>query len=256
MSRTFSSRLAGSCLPVLSLLIAFFFVGCDSSDDDEAPGTVTVQMTHTVGNEVLVFNDQRFTNAAGNNYSVTLLEYIITDVALRTAGGSSVSISDVEYVNAEDAATQSFSMANVPGDTYTGITFTFGIDGPENTTGALPSTAEFNNMAWPAQMGGGYHYMRLEGFYAGATGQVGFPVHTGPTMGNDFSIDVALPGTIVVDGGETEVELVMDINEWFANPDIYDFRDFQGMIMGNATAQALLQANGADVFSFGNVQRN
>lgn len=237
----------------VALLALFITAGCDSNEED-APGTVTVQMNHTVSGDDLALNSLQYTNTAGNLYSVSLLEYIITNVTLQTAGGGAVALSEVQYVNADDASSQRFSAPDIAGGTYSGITFTFGIDGARNTTGALPNTTVFNNMAWPAGMGGGYHYMRLEGRFQGDAGEGGFAVHTGPTMGADYSFDVTLPANIRVDGGETVVEVEMDVNEWFGNPNIYDFRDVQGGIMGNASLQQVLQANGMDIFSIGSVE--
>jgi hypothetical protein len=105
-------------------------------------------------------------------------------------------------------------------------------------------------MAWPnvAPMMGGYHYMRCEGTWD--AGSMGFATHTGPSMGMDFSFEVSMDTDVVITtGGTTTVTLQMDVNEWYANPNLYDFMDHDGPIMGNTATQALLRQNGADVFT-------
>jgi len=237
-------------------LVVFFLLvvaGCDSVDDEAASGRVVLVLDHTVGDEALALDEIRYTNAAGNRYGVTLLEYILTDIALHKADGTQVPLRAAHYVNAADGATHRFAVEAIPAGTYTGVSFTVGVTGPDNTFGALPNTTDFANMVWPAQMGGGterYHYMRFEGRYEQAEGApASFLVHTGPTGGNDNSISPALAADFAVGGADREIRVQMDLGAWLAQPNVYDFRAHEGMIMGNQAAQAMLQANGASVFS-------
>ncbi len=227
------------------VLTACCFLACGGSDDDQ--GKVTVHFNHTVANADLEPEDILYTNAAGNEYGVTRLEYIVSAIALETAGGKRVELAEFHYRNAFVSATRSIS-AKVPGGEYTALRFTFGIDGTKNETGALPNVDYLNNMAWPAPMGGGYHYMRLEGLFRTDDGQGAFLTHTGPAGGEDFSFAIALPLSLTVSGDEWAISVVMDLNEWYDAPSLYDFND-RGGIMGNADAQLTLQGNGSTVFS-------
>ena len=127
-----------------------FLLACGNSDDDQ--GEVTVHFNHTVAGADLQHEDILYTNAAGNEYSVTRLEYIVSDIALETAGGKRVELAEFHYRDAFVDATRSI-VAQVPGAEYAALHFTFGIDGAKNETGALPSVDHFNNMAWPAPYG-------------------------------------------------------------------------------------------------------
>ena len=60
---------------------------------------------------------------------------------------------------------------------------------------------------------------------------------------------------LVVAGGEWEINVVMDINQWYDTPAIYDFGD-RGGIMGNADAQSTLRDNGNSVFAVGSIGRH
>ena len=229
----------------LILAACCFLLACGDSDDDQ--GEVTVLFNHTVAGADLKHEDILYTNAAGNEYGVTRLEYIVSDIALETAGGKRVELAEFHYRNAFVSATRSVA-AKVPGGQYAALHFTFGIDGAKNETGALPSVDHFNNMAWPTPMGGGYHYMRLEGLFRTDDGEGAFLTHTGPAGGEDFSFAVSLPLFLTVSGDEWAIAVIMDLNEWYDEPSLYDFSG-RGGIMGNADAQLILQGNGATVFS-------
>ncbi len=231
----------------LILAACCLLVACGDSDEDQ--GEVTIYFNHTVAGADLEHEHILYTNAAGNEYGVTRLEYIVSDIALETAGGKRVALAEFHYRNAFVGATRSIS-AKVPGGEYTALRFTFGIDGASNETGALPSVDHFNNMAWPAPMGGGYHYMRMEGLFRTDDGEGAFLTHTGPAGGEDFSLAVSLPLSLTVSGDEWAIAVVMDLNEWYDAPSLYDFNG-RGGIMGSADAQLILQENGATVFSLG-----
>ena len=236
-----------------SVLLVFctLFIACSRSDDDI--GEVTINFNHTIDGTELVREDLLYTNAAGNVYSLSRLEYIISDIALETAGGKRTHISPFHYRNAFSESTRN-TTARVAGGEYTRLLFTFGINGTRNQTSSLPNLDHFNNMAWPAPMGGGYHYMRMEGLFQGDEGEAAFLTHTGPAGGEDYSFDVSLPLSLYIAGESLEVEVIMNLNEWYDSPTIYDFNN-RGGIMSNAEAQLILQTNGATVFSVAQTDR-
>ncbi len=233
--------------------------GCDSADPDE-PGSVSVVLRPMVDASTLTLNELQYVNAAGNRYSVTRLEYILSEVMLIQDDGTRVLLASAHYSTLADEATHRFTTDAVPSGAYTGFAFTFGLRGDVNVLGSLPNTAAYNNMTWPAQLGGGterYHYMRLEGRYQKAdTTMSTFLVHTGPTGGEDNSISLTLPLNLDVSSDGGEITLEMNVSEWFTNPTTYDFSDYEGRIMGNQPAQTLLRANGASVFSVHNTSAN
>ena len=241
-----------SILSVLALLLVSLY-GCGDDDKDDA-GTVTVSLEHVVDGEDLTLHSDEYANAAGNRYEVLTLEYITSDFRLIDADGGAVPIKDRHYRDAARPATQKFTAVKVPAGDYTALAFTFGITGEDNLTGALPNEADYNGMAWPDVIGGGYHYMKLEGNFAAGDEEGAFLVHTGPSGGIDYSIDLHLPIVLHLDGDEWAIQVVMDINEWFTEPNVYDFAG-RGGIMGNADAQTLLQENGTSIFSLGFVQQ-
>ncbi len=58
---------------------------------------------------------------------------------------------------------------------------------------------------------------------------------------------IRLPLALGLDGAEWQIDVVMNINQWFSGPNVYDFVGREG-IMDKADAQLVLQENGGNVF--------
>jgi hypothetical protein len=239
-------------LPVALLLP--LLGGCSDSTGPGGTGTVVLRLDNVVSGEPLALNTGTYTNAAGNAYTVSKLEYTVSDFELVGPGGTA-SHADPYYRDASDPGTRDLVLVDVPAGQYRTLRFRHGIPADMNQAGAFPAL-DNAGMAWPAAMGGGYHYMRHEGAYTPTGGGVAnFTTHTGPSMGMDFSVpvDLTLPSIVNVADGETvTLELEMDVNAWYDGT-MYDFNDY-GMIMGDPAAQTLLQGNGDDVWSVGSIQ--
>ncbi len=69
---------------------------------------------------------------------------------------------------------------------------------------------------------------------------------------HDFT--VTLPIAMQVNGDAWTVPIVMDINQWYENPNVYDFPAVP-MIMNDLGRQQMLMENGPSVFSIGMVSR-
>ena len=237
---------------LLLALLTPLLAGCSDDDTTEpaGPGTVVLRFDHVVGDADFTLHTGSYTNAAGNSYTVSKLEYVLSDFML-TGAQDVVEREDPFYRDAGDTDTRELTMSDVPSGVYTQLRFTHGIPGAMNEAGAFPAL-DNAGMAWPEMLGGGYHYMRHEGAFTTADGSPGnFTTHTGPTGGTDFSVPVTLnlpPGTDVQPGETLIIELVMDVNGWYQGDAVYDFND-HGRIMGNPVVQAVLQANGAGVWS-------
>ena len=105
-------------------------------------------------------------------------------------------------------------------------------------------------MEWPVPMGGGYHYMKLEGeFIAGLTESF-FNFHSGGLDGNSYEVVVDLSDQPFSVANELNIDIKMEIQNWFTNPVDWDFTYFGTGIMGNHEAQETVQKNGRDVYSF------
>ena len=245
-----------TCRIAFGVFMVLLVTGCDlfGSSDDPEPGTLSVAFHHYANNQELTLEQSSHTSAAGHSFTVTLLEYIITELSITHEDGTVVILEDAQYINHADPASGVIASPSLEPGHYTSISFTYGIKATDNVFGTLDRTADMDNMLWPMMppMGDGsterYHYMRFEGRY-GTDGT--FRIHTGPSGGNDFSFDVVLPIDIEIDGDGRTLQIDMHLEQWLTGPNEWDFDDY-GMIMGNANAQGMLRANGASVFQISN----
>lgn len=240
------------------IFLILFLAGIIACNKDDTTELEKVQFqfnfTHTIGNEDLAFDTILYTNTYGNNYSVSTLKYFVSDFAFLTESGFLNRINEEHYVDAADESTLTFNPASkVPVTNYSAIAFIFGLSDEKNISNRYPDPPE-NSMEWPPPMGGGYHYMKLEGKLSDSTTIHNYQCHTGPTMGSSNFIYVTLPASsFTASGSKMIFNINMDINKWFDSPNTLDLNDVTS-IMGNQEMQLKLQANGANVFTLESIE--
>lgn len=241
---------------IILLLVSFttaLTVSCKKAEDTSELGEVGFLFNHKVGSQALEFNKLNYINASGHKYEIRTLKYFISNITFfKPDGGKEVYLKPI-YLDAQDSSTLRFNEVKIPLGVYSSIGFTFGIDSIQNISGAL-NTIEEVSMSWPeGEQGGGYHYMKLEGTYDSlglSYANKNYKIHTGPTMGNPYDFNVLFDNsafTLNEDG--VIFNIIMDINEWFTKPNIYDFTEYGHMIMMNKKAQNQLKENGPSAFS-------
>ena len=205
------------------------------------------------------FETTEYTNAAGTVQTISKLVYLISDITFTAADGTVYDAGDYNLVNARQETGLTFSPGiEIPTGEYA-VSFTFGFDDEDNVDGAYPDLNATAEGPWgvPDPLGGGYHYMRLEGKYTDSTSfEVGYAYHA--IRANDMSVNPLLlqDTSIKVDLGQvmistnTNIEVKMDVSEWF-NP--WDLPALHSMLMPNFAAQISMSENGATVFSLGTV---
>ena len=238
----------------LVVLVALLFSACCRTP----AGHIKLNFSFVVDNDSLWLDTCMYRNAAGNLYEVNDVQFFISHVMLETASGEVVEITDnqgIHYTDIRIPGTLTWDIADiVPADEYKSISFVFGLEGDQNTTGYFPNPPE-NNMSWPDMIGGGYHYMKINGRWIDPDGvRQPFNLHTGKIAtdngfaDNTFTVTLPLSQFAVIHKETAELTLQMNINAWFSNPYLFDFNVFGGSIMQNRAAQEVLRANGWDVF--------
>ena len=158
---------------------------------------------------------------------------------------------DVYYIDISDNSTLSFDLeGEIQNGEYDNISFVLGLNDTDNTSGRFANPPQ-NAMEWPEPLGGGYHYMKLEGKYLKDSLTTNYNTHTGASKGIPYFVEISLPTSFKLDGKEMKAKIIMDINKWYQDPNTYNFIDYGAMIMGNANAQEVISVNGANVFSIG-----
>jgi len=230
----------------ITSLIAITFFSCDKPTQTD----LTINFTHTVDGIELTTNSMIYTNAAGENYDIKTLKYLISDITLHADDGNTLLLDEVHFVDISEESTFSFTIEDVPNNNYTSISYTMGLDTIKNINNLYVNELFHSAMVWPETNGGGYHYMKLEGAYNNDS--TFYNTHTGGTMGGDYSFnnmeDISL--TVDDDLGDISVNVNMEINNWYNSPNQIEFSSYGMGIMMNMMMQMNIQMNGiTDVFS-------
>ena len=174
-------------------------------------------------------------------------------------------VSNISFVNGKnhhliDVGENTGTSITIPELTdasYT-LSFRFGFSNEDNTDGTYQNlnSASFSV---PGMLGGGYHFMQFDGKYEDNNNEAsGFNYHmikavdrTDPDnlKFEDTSFEVNL-GTIVV-ANTTEIEIKMNLAEWFKNPNTWNLNELNSILMPNFEAQKMMRENGETVFSLG-----
>ena len=243
------------------ILIFFFFSACkkeegcmdptatnynseatlDSGDCNYVPVNVIIHFNHYVNGTELVANEMIYTNPSNENYSIQTLRYLISDITLHTNNETETLLDEVHFIDISIDSTLILNIPQINYKNYTSISFTMGLDSIKNNTNLFLNENFFPSFVWPEFLGGGYHYMQLEGDFN--TVFNGYATHTGATNGVDFSFNKTLPIADI-----TNININMEITNWYKNPETLNLTS--DGIMGNIDKQVILQTNGIeDVFS-------
>ena len=203
--------------------------------------SVNLNFKHYVDGIELVVNEMVYTNPSSDNYSIQTLRYLISDITLHTNNGNKILLDEVHFIDISIDSTLTLNIPQINYQNYTSISFTMGLDSAKNITNLFLNENFFPSFVWPEFLGGGYHYMQLEGDFN--TVFNGYTTHTGGASGIDFSFNKIFP---IID--ITDININMEITNWYKNPETIDLTT--DGIMENIEKQIILKANGIeDVFS-------
>jgi hypothetical protein len=230
----------------------FIFSSCSSEEENI---NITLNFTHNWDGMAISdkdLNELKFTNANGEKVSIENLRYLISNISL-------VDAKNYHLVNFSENTGTSINILDVSEGTYA-LSFIFGFSDEDNVDGEYQ---DLNSVSFnvPGMLGGGYHYMQFDGKYIDNDNEeAGFNYHTIRAVDKtdpdnlifeDTSFAVNL-GTISV-SSNTNVEIRVNLAEWFKNPNTWDLNELNKVLMPDFDAQKKMSANGKSVFSLGTV---
>ncbi len=261
----------------LALITMTAFISCNNDDDTvviEEPvlTSATFRFTHNWDGAAIDNSDYEattYTNAFGTEMELSKLVYLVSDITFTATDGTIFNAEDYNLVFARTGV-GAFFVPNIefPEGDYT-VSFTFGFDDEDNDKPGGYPDLNSSDGSWnvPDPLGGGYHYMRLEGTFLDTnTDTQTFQYHTirankhssfppGPgTLEElrDTSFEVDL-GTISIERG-TQIEVKMNAAEWFKNPNTWDLNVNGQVLMPKFEVQLDMNENGSNgVFELGAV---
>jgi hypothetical protein len=249
-------------------IIALMLFACEKKEGDpnDLYGHIALKFEHRLNGKPLVYDQMIYENKAGNEYLVNEIQYFISDVTLQDAEGNKFILDawkDIFYIDTDLPETHlhEFPDELTPGK-YTLHSFTFGISAEKNQSLMFVNPPE-SLMFWPELLGGGYHYMKLNGKWLDTLGQISpFNFHLGigqvyvsypdvidHYVQNYFDVTLSCPDFEIKAEQTTQLTIVMNVENWFQSPNIYNHDDWGGDIMQNQEAMHLACENGWDVFS-------
>ncbi|MBX3241765.1 MAG: hypothetical protein KIT80_12330 [Chitinophagaceae bacterium] len=204
-------------------------------DSDEL-ASLSVEFDNIVGPQNLQLNTGSYTNAKGETFSVSILQYFISNIKVtRTNGTEYVVPQDSSYFLIRESDPNSrFAKVKVPVGDYSGLEFVLGVDSLRSTMdisdrkGVLdPAGGMEDGMYWG--WNSGYIFFKMEGVSPQApvdpSGQNKFRYHIGgfggysaPTINNikTFSIDLKHGGVAKVrTDRESNIHLMVDVQKVF-----------------------------------------
>ena len=175
MKRTFSYLL----LPLMAIFVSASVISCT---DDPVPlptGSIKVKFDNVVGLRDLKLNSDTYINADGEDFTVSTLNYYISNIKFIAAAGNNYTVpQDSSYflIREGNVDSQLITFNNIPARNYSGIEFVIGIDSLRSVSdiskrkGILDKDSGPTNqeaMYW--DWNPGYIFLKLEGTSDSAT---------------------------------------------------------------------------------------
>lgn len=236
-----------------ALILSLSLISCKDDDENNTQNyTVVFNFKHLYKQENLTIRDDNqlvYNTETGNEYNVKSLKYYISKLTLEKADGTLYDVNMYKLVNpaAGENYTQ-YKLENVPSAVYKKLHFVFGIDSSRNVLLGLPNNSETNSMEWPIVLGGGYHFMMLEGVFKKADSNLsGYAIHLGKSPNQykasfNIDLDMSISNTRTID-------IIMNVDQWFDGVNKVNLNDGYGYIMEDSLKQLQFKQNASSVFS-------
>lgn len=207
------------------------------ASDAKTLTSLSIEFDNIVAGQNLQLNTATYKNGAGEEFSVSLLQYFISNITLKKTDGSLYKVpQDSCYFLVKEAdANSRFAKIQLPEGDYNSLSFVLGVDSLRSTMdlaarkGVLdPSGGMEDGMYWG--WNSGYIFFKMEGVSPQApldpSGQKKFRYHIGgfggysaPTINNirTITVDLNAGGVAKARAGRTSnIHLMVDISKMFS----------------------------------------
>jgi hypothetical protein len=230
---------------IITILIMTLNVSSCSSDNAEPDpislpsGSLSFEFLHEIDGSEIIYDTFLYVNEAGNNYLVSEIQYFISDVTLHKNDTTSIQLiswEDIHYVDTDISESQTYTFKDeITIGTYDKLSFTFGIIEEKNNSLMFVNPPE-SFMFWPENLGGGYHYMKLNGKWINELEQVSpynfhlgigqiyysYPDSITGFVQNYFTVEMNDFPIEIIENETRNIEIVMNVENWFRSPNTYN----------------------------------
>lgn len=250
----------------LIALTAFSFTSCSDDDNDTMSenGTLTIKFDHSA--EI----GETLTDGADNEFTLTKLRYIVTDVTLidendeETVLSNDVAATMIDLSEATDGVVLK-ELSDLSEVTISGLKFTVGVSEDIHSSWeseevdnqgvlydmALATEADETDMFWSWALG--YIFLKFEGEYT-STEATEFKSHIGNTGTGDTRTDRVMEvtvdfhgETVNYTGGDASIHLAIDVENMLTASQDVDVTTFENI---HTFSDAISSNVEASVFSF------
>lgn len=160
-------------LSIIALLglLSFSIVSCKKTDEinPNDKNSIVLSFENRVGDKTLVLGTGIYKNTSGEDFTITTLNYFISNVSFKKEDGTVVkSPNDYFLVRQSVASSLNAELKDIPAGNYKEVTFTVGVDSVKSISdvsqriGVLDPTSYGNdNMYWA--WNSGYIFTKIEG---------------------------------------------------------------------------------------------
>lgn len=223
-----------SVIAVLGIL-SFSIISCKKTEEinPNDKNSISLYFGNRVGNSDLVLGTGSYKNASGEDFTITTLNYFISNISFKKSDGTVVKFPNNYFlVRQADATTLETVLKDIPVGDYKEVTFMVGVDSLKSISdvsqriGVLDPTSYSNdNMYWA--WNSGYIFTKIEGISSVApTNSAGlkkFEYHVGGfggrtsvTKSNLRTVTLALPDLATVRTNiAPEVHVYVDVSKVF-----------------------------------------
>lgn len=251
-------------LAVVAISVVLF--SCTNNDDESitGEGSLKVEFDNIYKTADFAANTN-YTNSNGEIVSVSKVKYIVSNIVLTKADGTTFTYPKSQSYFILDELTPStlvLNLSGIPAGNYTKIKYGIGVDKAQWEAGATGqgdflTTAQAAEMMW--SWSAGYKFVAFEGTFTSATvaAATQFKVHTGQT-GTDYNyaeVALDLPVNALVRTTITpQIHIMADLSQIIDGTNTINLSE-GATIMGGAKL-ALVTANIANMFEVEHVHND
>ena len=214
----------------IGVLICIGIISCRKKDpktepepESQVPPVVSFNFQAKVYSQTLLIGTKKYSNSSTDSFSVTRLNYYISNIKLVREDGFIFSEPESYHLMQHELGKTTFNMTNIPQGNYTKIEFLIGVDSIRGVSGAQTGALDpANAMFWDWNQG--YKFFVMEGSFSSLkqpeTGE--YAIHIGGFSAPysclqkcSINFNTAI---VAKNGKQSSVFFKVQVDEVFTNP--------------------------------------